>query len=63
MSDERILEYEKMDMEERRDKYKLFSEKEILDIEEQQDINVFDNLLDAIEDNYLELEATNRNQT
>ena len=35
---------------------RLFSESEVLDIEELQDMNVFGDLKDRLEDNYIQLE-------
>lgn len=38
------------------DEVKVFSDDDVIDIEEQQDKNVFDNIKDQLEENYLELE-------
>ena len=42
------------------EKRKLFSDEEILDIEEKQEVNIFEDLLNILEDNYLELETAKR---
>lgn len=39
-----------------KDKQRLFSDSEVLDIEEQQDINLFGDLKDKLEDNYIQME-------
>lgn len=42
---------------------RLFSDNDVCDIEEQQEVNVFDELKDHLEENYLELENLIMEQT